>query len=241
MLQLSLAAAGRPATRSLVPTELSTTAVVDYWQCKNANLNLTGATTSVAPSNLASPPSWRWVSDYPDDIVRATPLIDASSNIYLATSSSGRVLKFDPDGNELWRYSTAGTPLNNSLEAPTDPIISVPALMGGHLFLITKNGSIASLSMRDGTERWRSETADVTNGGGCCAVAAGFNTVVVATKGGGPAATGDYSLHAFEPTHGTKLWEFALPVGDEPTSRAAVYNVMISLLQSPGGGTVAVL
>ena len=173
--------------------------------------------------------------------MRATPLVDDSSNIYLATINSGRVLKFDADGQELWRYSTVGQPFNNScrpLQSSsssgncTDPIISVPALMDGHLFLVTKHGSVRSLDMTDGTERWRTETADVTNGGGCFAVAAGFSTVIVATKGGGPSPTGDYSLHAFEPEHGTKLWQFDLP--DEVDG--AVYNVMISLVASPSGG-----
>lgn len=117
------------------------------WPCKNGNLNRTGCTPAIAaPAALLAPPTWRWHSEYPNDIVRATPLIDSAGGIYLSTVTSGRVVKLSKAGVEVWRWSASGTPhaQGPSADASADPLPAVPTLMGGALYTITVRALLLS-------------------------------------------------------------------------------------------------
>ena len=217
-----------------------------FWRCKNGDLNHTGAQPlTLLPAG--GPPAkltWRWTSDYPNDVVRATPLIDSEFNVFIATVTSGRVLKFAPNGTELWRYSSVGAPYDNAV--PPDGFPDVPALMDGSLYVITYDGTVVSLDMASGAERWRVRTGDTALS--CFSVAAGFGVVIVPTVRAG-SSTGENRLLAFD-AHGRKLWQTDLPGASKlanltnplkALNDGAAFNMLVSLVMCPEHGPVALL
>jgi outer membrane protein assembly factor BamB len=211
-------------------TVLQAAAGSDFWPVKNGDQNRTGASSFAVPSDLAVGPTWRWVADYPSDIVRAAPLIDKDLNIYIAAVMSGRVYKISPDGNELWRYSTLGTPTSDSIL--TDGIPEVPALMDGALYLTTTFGFAISLDGATGRERWRVSLGELVPGD-TWSMSAAAGTVLAATMGG--ATSGERRLVALD-ARGRTLWQTQLD------GAQASYNVLPSIVPlSHGGGGAVVL
>jgi len=204
------------------------------WPAKNGDLNRTGLSSYVAPADLAAGPAFRWKSDYTDDIVRAAPLIDDEYNVYIATVTSGRVIKFAPTGKELWRYSSIGKPYDNTISSSdTDQINAVPALMDGSLFAVTANGFVVSIDMATGTERWRYDVHDNTTSD-TFSMGTGLGVVLAAHAGSSDLLHGERAILALS-AEGTKLWDVTFPA-----SAAAAYNLMTALIDSPSLGAVAV-
>jgi len=237
------------------------------WPCKNGNLNRTGCTPAIAaPAALLAPPTWRWHSEYPNDIVRATPLIDSAGGIYLSTVTSGRVVKLSKAGVEVWRWSASGTPhaQGPSADASADPLPAVPTLMGGALYTITGSGKVISLDTTTGAERWRTDTNDAASGD-TFSMAAGLGYVVTATVGSS-GCQGECRVIALDPSTGAIVWTFDVGVDESPGDKAdngqrsaeerhdvissvqrdgdvkpvGAYNMMVALVECATHGKVAV-
>lgn len=205
-----------------------------FWPVKNGDVNRTGFSHNVAPSTLGAP-SWQWVSDYPNDVVRATPLIDSAGAIYLTTVSSGRVIKFLPDGTELWRWSSVGTPYDNA-NTNTDQISEVPSIMDDSLYLTTTAGHVVSLALETGEERWRTNIHDAIPTD-TYSMAAGFGYVIAVSIGPDRAFTDgtfEKRLTALDAS-GTKLWQFDIAAGQKV---APAYNVLVSMANCSSDGLV---
>lgn len=152
----------------------------------------------------------------------AAPLIDAYGYIYIATVTSGRVLKFSRDGVEIWRWSSVGAPHDNSVA--TDQVPEVPSLMGESLYLVTAHGAVVSLDLATGTEKWRTTVNDSAPGD-AFSMTAGFGYVIAASEGGS-GGQGEKLLTAFD-QNGNQLWRFQIEADAPPA-----YNIVISLVDS---------
>jgi len=236
LLSVSLAFPGSTSpNRVLKPAAVLT---ADPWPGKNGDLNRSGSSPYGVPYNLTSGPTWRWISDFPNDIVRAAPLVDAAGGIYIATVSSGRVIKFSAEGKELWRYSSNGKPYDSTFDREANSehqIPEVPALMNGALYVVTAGGMAISLDTLTGGVNWIVNMSDNAPGD-TFSMTAGLGTVLVATIGD-VSGGGESRLTALEGTSGKKLWQYDIPT----TDGKAAYNIMVALVEDAvWGGPVAV-
>lgn len=221
----AVAAAPRHAAQSLSPATGTASLPVDWWPCKNGNLNHTGYSADAVglPTELSAGPTWTWQSEVADDILRATPLIDAEHNVYAATVTSGHIIKLSPQGTELWRWRAG------------EQIPAGPVLMDGMVVTTMGNGSVVALEMATGLPRWRTELHDAAPMD-TTSNSAGFGTIITSSVGG--AGLGEKRVIALD-ANGARRWELQLP--DAPgLVNGAAYNILVALVRCPAHGESAI-
>jgi len=174
------------------------------WPTKNGNLNHTGYSAIIAPSELGAP-SWEYKVPVP---LHTSPVIDDEGNVYLAHGKG--VISLDKHGHERW------------VNKPESP--GIPALLGDELFTCSSSGRVRAVDLKTGVTRWEKKVAMNCPGDSWVAAATG-NTVLVpcnVDKG----SDGNCDVVALDTVNGSVLWRYSLC--DNGFTRG--YNMMMSIV-----------
>lgn len=178
-----------------------------YWACKNGDLAHTGASAHRAPWDISTGPAWSW---RPSDggVVRATPVIDGDSNVYL-TTINGEVRKMSRTGDLIWSHQEP------------EQIPSNPALLDGKLYVGAASGIVVALDTETGKVVWRHVPATAQRSGGdTWSVTAAQGVVIVPRRSPTNPEKGPSDLLVgLSAASGFKLWEVPVPNG-------GVYNYL---------------
>mmetsp|Transcript_64467 Transcript_64467/g.203806 ORF Transcript_64467/g.203806 Transcript_64467/m.203806 type:complete len:470 (-) Transcript_64467:96-1505(-) len=190
---------------SLIQVSLKRQAPPYFWAGKNGDISRTGASASVAPSNISGGPAWR----FDGGLVRATPLIDAAKAVYFATIP-GRVYKFSPEGKILWQWAASAQ------------IPSVPAIANGRLFAASADGMVTALDMATGEPLW-STKAGLCAAGDTWSVTADSSVVVVPVAGAAAHCSYNSEIVALDAQDGGVRWRHRPDTG--------VYNFLSAIVE----------
>jgi len=185
-----------------------------YWPAQKGTPSRTGFSPHAVP-DISRKPTWSWADPH-EDTIRATPLIDDKSNIYL-TTIAGRVYKFTAGGQLLWSRTM---PFGMQV---------VAALHEGKLISATKSGEVVALDMETGGDVWKVQVSKVFRTAGDTASVFAYNGTVVSATLEQPTVGNDGNevVVAVRAADGAELWRFKPPVN--------VYNFQAS---TPEDGTI---
>eukprot|EP00408_Alexandrium_pacificum_P024955 CAMPEP_0171198338 /NCGR_PEP_ID=MMETSP0790-20130122/22883_1 /TAXON_ID=2925 /ORGANISM="Alexandrium catenella, Strain OF101" /LENGTH=484 /DNA_ID=CAMNT_0011663623 /DNA_START=67 /DNA_END=1522 /DNA_ORIENTATION=+ len=189
-----------------------------------------GMVANTAPHVIKKEASWTFKEEaknlksaqFPNftGLVRATPLVDDKSNIYMSTASSGTIYKLDSEGKAKWTYQ----------HAPDTKLPGTSALMDGKLFSADSKGTVFALDMESGSRMWSTAIAS-SIADDAWSLAAGEGYVISpAINEERLAASGatdrqNNRIVAMDAATGATAWTFDL-VDD-----ASVVNALISIKQ----------
>lgn len=166
-----------------------------FWSGQNQSSLRTGTQGSIAPGRLSQGPVWSW-HDEGNGTVRARPLIDGDSNIYL-TTVQGDIYKLDSFGQVQWTYKANAS------------IPCTPALLGGTLFAATEDGRVFALDSWSGRSLWAKTVAERMARDAWSMMADGDVVVVAAQEPTSqvPGSSADCIL-ALSAADGSRKWVF---------------------------------
>jgi len=189
-----------------------------YHWAKRARGSGSHSSTAAAPRvNFSAGPAWVWENP-DDDLIRASPLIDAQSNVYIA-AQSGSILKFDSGGKPLWTWRTTDE---------EGGLVLAPMLHKGNVYLVTKGGAkshlgagyVFAISMESGKPtlrakvpsafRWTGDTGSIIVHGGVIVLPSATDTESGHANDG---ILPVVKLMGLDASNGALLWEYSFGPG----------------------------
>lgn len=199
------------------------------WAGAQGDATRSGAAHATAPGVIKKAASWSFKEQpktgkdarFPNftGLIRATPLVDDRSNIYLSTVS-GAIHKLSSEGSTLWSYQ----------HAPGVKLPGTAALMGGRLFSADSKGTVFALDMETGSSAWKSTVAS-SIADDAWSLAAGEGYVISpAINEERLAASGaterlNNRILALDAATGALAWSFDLD------NNASIVNALVSIKQ----------
>lgn len=186
------------------------------WPRKGFDLNRTSSSPRAAARDLSAP-AW---SFFVGSVTYATPVIDATGNIFVA-STCGAIICISPEGRVLWTYHMGSV-------YPSSPV-----LLQGSLFVSDGAGNVYALDAATGHPRWIRQFAGSRGTSDAFSLAGDEGILVATTWSGEPGAPTDGAtggqLRALAPRTGEDLWVHELPSSTYNhmpivTSRAVIYS-----------------
>ena len=141
------------------------------WPRKGFGLNRTSSSPRAAARDLSAP-AW---SFFVGSVTYATPVIDATGNIFVA-STCGAIICISPEGRVLWTYHMGSV-------YPSSPV-----LLQGSLFVSDGAGNVYALDAATGHPRWIRQFAG-SRGTSDAFSLAGDERILVATTWSGEPST----------------------------------------------------
>jgi len=196
------------------------------WAGSSGNRFRTGAVAATAPRVLQSAPSWSWREEvekgmksarFPNftGLIRAAPLVDERSNIYLSAVSSGSIYKISPEGKTVWKHMRSAAKLPG-----------VSSIMKGKLFSADTSGKVFSLDMESGASGWETHIGRIADDAWSLAagedmiIAPAINEEMVAKSAEQQQNTRLVALRAAD---GSVAWKFDVQEG------AKLVNALVSI------------